>query len=78
MDTEEIIQNELDSDRQNQEICGMLKRRFPLAGTLPNRPGSAQYWPISTVKAHYWLGVAYELQGKKQDGIKEYETFLRI
>lgn len=36
------------------------------------------YWPISTIKAHYWLGVAYEEQGKKDEAIKEYEKFLEI
>jgi tetratricopeptide (TPR) repeat protein len=36
------------------------------------------YFPIGTVKAHYWLGVAYEQQGQKDQAIKEYETFLDI
>jgi tetratricopeptide (TPR) repeat protein len=34
------------------------------------------YWPIGSVKAHYWLGVAYEQQGKPGDAVKEYEEFL--
>jgi TolA-binding protein len=34
------------------------------------------YWPIAAVKAHYWLGVAYQQQGKTDQAIKEYETFL--
>ena len=36
------------------------------------------YFPIGTVKAHYWLGVAYEQQGQKDQSIKEYQTFLEI
>jgi len=36
------------------------------------------YWPIASVKAHYWLGVAYEQQGEKQKAIAEYEKFLEI
>ena len=34
------------------------------------------YWPIAAVKAHYWLGVAYEQQGKRAQAVKEYDTFL--
>jgi serine/threonine protein kinase/tetratricopeptide (TPR) repeat protein len=40
--------------------------------------GSIAYWPIQTVKAHYWLGVAFEQQGKKEEAIKEYKKFLDI
>ncbi len=36
------------------------------------------YFPIAAVKAHYWLGVAYEKQGKTDQAMKEYETFLNI
>jgi TolB-like protein/Flp pilus assembly protein TadD len=36
------------------------------------------YWRIASVKAHYWLGVVYEQQGKKDQAIKEYEKFLEI
>ncbi len=36
------------------------------------------YWPIASVKAHYWLGVAYEQQGEKDKAIQEYEKFLTI
>ena len=43
--------------------------------TLPN---SHYYWPIASVKAHYWLGVAYEQQGQKDEAMKEYEKFLDI
>ena len=39
---------------------------------------TAWYWPIAAAKAHYWLGVAYEQQGNKQDAIKSYEKFLEI
>ena len=34
------------------------------------------YWPIAAVKAHYWLGVAYEQQGENAKSIREYQTFL--
>lgn len=33
---------------------------------------------IAAVKAHYWLGVAYEQQGQKEQAIKEYQKFLDI
>ncbi len=36
------------------------------------------YWPIASVKAHYWLGVAYEQQGEEEKALKEYERFLEI
>ena len=36
------------------------------------------YWPIAAVKAHYWLGVAYEQQDEKNKAIKEYEKFLDL
>ena len=32
----------------------------------------------ASVKAHYWLGVAYEQQGQKNQAIKGYERFLDI
>ena len=47
----------------------------PLLGSIP---GGSDYWPIPAVKAHYWLGVAYEQQGKKDKAHKEYEEFLDI
>lgn len=34
--------------------------------------------PTASVKAHYWLGVAYEQQGQKNQAMKEYERFLDI
>jgi len=46
----------------------------PLGGVLP----TDAYWAIASVKAHYWLGVAYEGAGRKDDAIKEYERFLKI
>ena len=35
-------------------------------------------WPTAAVKAHYWLGVAYEQQGEKNHAIIEYQEFLDI
>ncbi|HEU4437352.1 MAG TPA: tetratricopeptide repeat protein, partial [candidate division Zixibacteria bacterium] len=37
-----------------------------------------RHWSVTSVKAHYWLGVAYEQQGDKEKAKKEYETFLDI
>ncbi|MDH3252427.1 MAG: FlgO family outer membrane protein [Ignavibacteria bacterium] len=39
---------------------------------------SSSYIPISTAKAHYWLGVAYEQLNQKEQAIKEYDEFLEI
>jgi len=36
------------------------------------------YWAISAVKAHYWLGVAYEQKGDKNKAKEEYQKFLDI
>ncbi len=36
------------------------------------------HWSIASVKAHYWLGVAYEQQGNKVKAREEYEKFLEI
>ncbi len=41
-------------------------------------PGGSSYWPIPAVKAHYWLGAAYEKLGEKEKALKEYEEFLDI
>jgi serine/threonine protein kinase/Tfp pilus assembly protein PilF len=41
-------------------------------------PGEIAYWPIQSVKAHYWLGVAYQEQGKNAKAIAEYRKFLDI
>ncbi|HYQ86345.1 MAG TPA: protein kinase [Bacteroidota bacterium] len=35
-------------------------------------------WLTASVKAHYWLGVAYEQDGRKADAVREYEEFLNI
>ncbi len=45
---------------------------------LKGFPGNDFYWPIPQVKAHYWLGVAYEKQGDKNKAISEYKKFLDI
>ena len=58
-----------------------LTRWFPL-GFNPYDLGeqlmSGYANPIGVVKAHYWLGVAYEQQGQKNQAIKEYKKFLEI
>ncbi|MEJ2618508.1 MAG: tetratricopeptide repeat protein, partial [Ignavibacteriaceae bacterium] len=38
--------------------------------------GAIAYWPVQTVRSHYWLGIIYERQGKKEEAIKEYRKFL--
>ena len=43
---------------------------------LPYVPGAKFYSYINNVKAHYWLGVAYEKLGEKEKAISEYKTFL--
>ena len=45
--------------------------------TLSFLPLLENLWTAS-VKAHYWLGVAYEQQGQKNQAMKEYEKFLEI
>ena len=42
---------------------------------LPFDDGS---WPLPAVKAHYWLGVAYDRQGNKAKAVKEFKKFLDI
>ena len=37
-----------------------------------------EYWPVPAVKAHYWLGIGYEKQGKNDKAIEEYEKFVNI
>jgi serine/threonine protein kinase/tetratricopeptide (TPR) repeat protein len=39
---------------------------------------TSQYWPIASVKALYWLGVAYEQLGQKEKAVGEFEKFLEI
>jgi tetratricopeptide (TPR) repeat protein len=41
-------------------------------------PGARYYCPIQAVKAHYWLGIAYEKRGEKDKALKEYKKFLEI
>jgi serine/threonine protein kinase len=41
-------------------------------------PGEIAYWPIQSVKAHFWLGAAYLEQGKNAKAILEYKKFLKI
>jgi eukaryotic-like serine/threonine-protein kinase len=59
-------------------------RRFEWYSPISNPPFDATFlplsnrWPIYSVKAHYWLGVAYEQQGKKEEAMREYRTFLNI
>ncbi len=36
------------------------------------------HWSVASVKAHYWLGVAYEQLGNKAKAKEEYEKFLEI
>jgi tetratricopeptide (TPR) repeat protein len=38
----------------------------------------AGHWSVTSVKAHYWLGVAYEQQGNKVKAKEEYGKFLDI
>ena len=42
---------------------------------FPNLP-TTYYWPIAAVKAHYWLGIAYEQMGEKAKAVREYQEFL--
>jgi serine/threonine protein kinase/tetratricopeptide (TPR) repeat protein len=37
-----------------------------------------RHWSIASVKAHYWLGVAYEQKGDSKKAREEYEKFLEI
>lgn len=59
-------------------------QRFLWRSPLFNPYFDASYIPFSyysfvySVKAHYWLGVAYKQQGEKQKAISEYEKFLQI
>lgn len=50
--------------------------KYPFPFSFPfNTPQNA-YWAISSVKSHYWLGLAYERLGEKQEAAKEYGIFL--
>jgi len=58
-----------------------LKRWYPIEYApfdLTDLPMTDYSFPIGFVKAHYWLGVAYEQQGRKDDAVKEYDRFLQI
>jgi len=57
-----------------------MARWFPIQYSLYDMEGMpfAPYWLIAAVKAHYWLGVAYEQQGRKDDAVKEYQKFLQL
>ncbi|HEV8538973.1 MAG TPA: FlgO family outer membrane protein, partial [Bacteroidota bacterium] len=58
-----------------------LTRWFPIAFVpfdLNNIPMSEYGFLIGVVKAHYWLGVAYEQQGQKDRAMNEYAKFLEI
>src|ERR1051325_676521 len=46
----------------------------PVVDLLP----TGWYAPVASVKAHYWLGVAYEKEGRTADAVKEYAKFLEI
>lgn len=75
-----------------QAICLLKSGRIQEAVTQFNRvknwpityycyrqqfvPGERFYGYIYNVKAHYWLGVAYEKLGEKERAIKEYKIFL--
>ncbi|HSD64380.1 MAG TPA: protein kinase [Ignavibacteriaceae bacterium] len=68
---------------QLSEAITELKRicEWPQNGDnfiIPFIPGAEYDWPIPAVKAHYWLGIAYEKQGNKQNALSEYKKFLEI
>ena len=46
--------------------------------TVEDLPGAELDWPIPAVKAHYWLGVAFEKQGNKEKALAEFKNFLDI
>jgi serine/threonine protein kinase/tetratricopeptide (TPR) repeat protein len=45
---------------------------------LQGLPGTDLDWPVPEVKAHYWLGVAYEKQDEKEKALDKYRKFLEI
>ena len=45
---------------------------------LDGLPGIDLDWPAPAVKAHYWLGVAFEKQGNKEKAVAEFKNFLDI
>jgi len=46
--------------------------------TIRAAPLADYNWRISSVKSHYWLGVAYEQKGKSEEALKEYLAFLNL
>lgn len=68
-----------------EEAVGELSRLtrwilFPYDKFAPllEAPASRDYWPISQVKAWYWLGVVYEQRGEKEKAAESYRRFLDI
>jgi tetratricopeptide (TPR) repeat protein len=51
---------------------------FPLLWNVVNIFPTNMYWPVASVKARYWLGVAHEEQGDLGRSVKEYQKFLAI
>jgi tetratricopeptide (TPR) repeat protein len=70
----------LKSGRIGEAITEFQRMTWCPAGAGPFSAFSPMdaYWPIAAVKAHYWLGVAYEQQGKRDQAVKEYNIFLDI
>ena len=61
------------------ELLQRLTDFPPLYGlSIGAIPGYFEQWPIPAVKAHYWLGVAFEKQGKTDKAKIEYTKFLDI
>ena len=68
---------------QTKEAVNELQKLVYWQGTndiylMGKIPGEIPYWPIQSVKAHFWLGAAYQKQGKHLKAISEYEKFLDI
>jgi tetratricopeptide (TPR) repeat protein len=51
---------------------------FPFLWNVLSIYPTALSWPIASVKAHYWLGVAYEAQGQNEQALNEFQQFLEI
>jgi tetratricopeptide (TPR) repeat protein len=70
----------LKSDKRQAAVAEL--RRLTLRANIANSNWDLDflpafyYWPISSIKAHYWLGIACEQQGDKEQAMKEYSTFL--
>jgi len=61
-----------------EEAVSELKRLCWWVIDTDNFNLSSRPWALTSVKAHYWLGVAYEQQGNKAQAREEYEKFLEI